>query len=153
MTTLQKALAQAVGLFQETSGVEWSAEGPCVVHDADIGVYRGHIAECVEDDDAAFMAACHELFRLHGNDIEAAVNRPVARPLNEWHEDHGFCTWFAWDGTDWLGEPSYIGSPNCDDWPGYHTHFTPHPPFPKKVAAMQADGAVSPKLWNQQADR
>lgn len=48
---------------------------------------------------------------------------PVARPLSEWHEDHGEVTWWKFP----VEEPSYIGNPLCDDWPGYHTHWTPHP--------------------------
>jgi hypothetical protein len=53
-----------------------------------------------------------------------------ARGLDEWHEDHSFVVWWTWRDGQWLGEPSYIGSPLCDDWPGYHTHWTPHPSFP-----------------------
>lgn len=52
------------------------------------------------------------------------------RPLDDWHEDYGHVVWWAWEDGEWLGEPSYIGSPLCDDWPGYHTHWSPHPPFP-----------------------
>ena len=54
----------------------------------------------------------------------------IARPIAEWHEDMGFCVWWWWTGTEWAGEPAWIGSPNCSDWPGYHTHFTPHPNMP-----------------------
>ncbi|MER9182948.1 hypothetical protein [Mesorhizobium sp. M0767] len=54
----------------------------------------------------------------------------IAKPVAEWHEDDGYAVWWTWHDGDWLGEPSYIGSPLCDDWPGYHTHWTPHPAFP-----------------------
>ena len=49
-----------------------------------------------------------------------------ARPLDEYHEDYGFVTWWKFP----VDEPSWIGSPTCSDWPGYHTHWTPHPPIP-----------------------
>jgi hypothetical protein len=53
----------------------------------------------------------------------------TVKPLDDWHEDDGFAVWWTWQDGDWLGEPSYIGSPLCSDWPGYHTHWTPHPKF------------------------
>jgi hypothetical protein len=59
-----------------------------------------------------------------------AARAPVARALGEWHEDHGNVVWFTWQDGEWLGEPSYIGQPNDSDWPGYHTHWIPHPAFP-----------------------
>ena len=62
---------------------------------------------------------------------------PEARPLDEWHEDYGYGVWFTWEDGQWLGEPSYIGNPNCDDWPGYHTHWIPHPEFPAPPARPQ----------------
>lgn len=54
----------------------------------------------------------------------------MLRTLAEWHEDDGFVVWWALKNGRWLGEPAYIGSPLCDDWPDYHTHWTPHPAFP-----------------------
>ncbi|WP_144266913.1 hypothetical protein [Salipiger bermudensis] len=56
----------------------------------------------------------------------------TARPLESWHEDMGNKTWWALgpDG-EWLGEPAWIGTPNDSHWPGYHTHFTDHPPMPE----------------------
>lgn len=63
--------------------------------------------------------------------------RVMAKPLDAWHEDDGFVTWWTWRDGQWLGEPSYIGSPLCSDWPGYHTHWTKHPDFP---AAPQQGG-------------
>ena len=73
----------------------------------------------------------------------------AARPLDEYHEDMGYVTWWAFP----VIEPSWIGSPNCDDWPGYHTHFTPHPAIPsnheaidKTIATQGHDmGVVCPK--------
>lgn len=64
----------------------------------------------------------------------------IARSLAEWHEDDGYAVWWAWNGDlrGWAGEPAYIGSPLCDDWPGYHTHWTAHPTQPIGITA-QAD--------------
>ncbi|TPL30928.1 hypothetical protein FJ946_02830 [Mesorhizobium sp. B2-4-7] len=62
--------------------------------------------------------------------------------MAEWHEDEGYAVWWTWRDGDWLGEPSYIGAPLCDDWPGYHTHWTPHPTFPSApVSPMEAANA------------
>lgn len=44
----------------------------------------------------------------------------VARPLSEWHEDMGPKLWWHFP----VREAPYVGSPLCDDWPGYHTHYT-----------------------------
>lgn len=65
---------------------------------------------------------------------EQAMNAAMhPRPLAEYHEDYGPVTWFTWNGEEWLGEPSYIGRPDDSDWPGYHTHWTPHPEFPRSA--------------------
>lgn len=58
---------------------------------------------------------------------------PTPRPLAEYHEDHGPVVWWKFP----VNEPSWIGSPTCDDWPGYHTHWTPHPPIPHAAAAQE----------------
>ncbi len=54
----------------------------------------------------------------------------IARSLAEWHEQDGNVAWWAWNGREWAGEPAWIGTPNCEEWPGYHTHWTPHPEQP-----------------------
>lgn len=66
----------------------------------------------------------------------------TARPIDEWHEDFGYAVWWTFKDGDWLGEPSYIGSPLCDDWPGYHTHWTPHPKFPAAPSPEQETPAA-----------
>ena len=63
-----------------------------------------------------------------------------ARPLDEWHEDYGDAVWWTWQDGQWLGEPSYIGGPNDSDWPGYHTHWSPHPAFPAALHPQSAAG-------------
>lgn len=45
----------------------------------------------------------------------------IAKPMNEWHEDHGDVLWWTLP----VEEPPYCGSPLNSDWPGYHTHWTP----------------------------
>jgi hypothetical protein len=50
----------------------------------------------------------------------------IALPLRKYHEDMGPVVWWKFPIT----EASYIGSPLDSDCPGYHTHFTPHPPIP-----------------------
>lgn len=48
------------------------------------------------------------------------------RTSDEWHEDIGDVLW--WDKRDGgISEPPYVGSPLSDDWPEYHTHWTPLP--------------------------
>ncbi|QQM29334.1 Lar family restriction alleviation protein [Martelella lutilitoris] len=59
---------------------------------------------------------------------DTGTTRETARHLDEWHEDLGFVTWWKFP----VNEPAWIGTPNCSDWPGYHTHFTPHPPVPSE---------------------
>ncbi len=44
-----------------------------------------------------------------------------ARPIEEWHEDFGDVLWWTFP----IEEPPYVGSPLCDDWTGWYTHWTP----------------------------
>ena len=43
-----------------------------------------------------------------------------ARPLDEWHEDHGPVLWWRFP----VDEEPYVGSPLDVEWPCYHTHWT-----------------------------
>lgn len=83
----------------------------------------------------------------------------IARPLSEWAEEHGNVVWWCWRDGEWLGEPAYIGTPldlgqtvevsldaygvdklmraNVGGWPGYHTHWTPHPELPAAPALQR----------------
>lgn len=56
-----------------------------------------------------------------------------ARPLDEWHEDDGPVVW--WKSP--VDEPAWIGTPLDSDWPGYHTHWTPHPAVPALATQHQ----------------
>lgn len=60
---------------------------------------------------------------------ETAQPPLLARPLNEWHEDMGDVVWWKFP----VDEPAWIGSPLASDWPGYHTHWTPHPAVPEAI--------------------
>ena len=56
------------------------------------------------------------------------VQEPV-RPLEEWSEAYGDVLWWKFP----IEEPPYVGSPLDENWPGYHTHWTPIPlPEPPK---------------------
>ncbi len=55
-------------------------------------------------------------------DQVAASVAPVARPIDEWHEDMGAVLWWRFP----VEEPPYCGAPLDTEWvPGYYTHFTP----------------------------
>lgn len=51
---------------------------------------------------------------------------PKARPISEYHEDMGPVVWWLFP----VNEPAWIGAPTDSDWPGYHSHWTPHPSIP-----------------------
>ena len=56
------------------------------------------------------------------------VQEPV-RPLEEWWGAYGDVLWWKFP----IEEPPYVGSPLDENWPGYHTHWTPIPlPEPPK---------------------
>lgn len=71
---------------------------------------------------------------LSGCAVRAAIQQEAqserARPLSEWHEDEGPVVWWRFCRDERPDEASWIGTPLDDDWPGYHTHWTPHPPIP-----------------------
>lgn len=53
--------------------------------------------------------------------LRVAEAAPIARPLEEWHDDCGPVLWWAFP----IEEAPWAGSPGDSDWPGYHTHWTP----------------------------
>jgi hypothetical protein len=57
----------------------------------------------------------------HHPDAKAGHAAKQARPLDEWEEDMSDVLWWRFP----VNEPPYCGHPNCDNWPGYHTHWTP----------------------------
>jgi hypothetical protein len=74
------------------------------------------------------------------------------KTLEEWTEEDGDVVWWCWRDGAWLGEAGWIGTPldlghaieielrsnqgefvhshQVGGWPGYHTHWTPHPAIP-----------------------
>lgn len=102
----------------------------------------------------AARSLCAEM----GERLREAVTTNHPRPLAEWKEDDGDVVWWTWRDGEWLGEPAYIGSPLClgfgvpvsvgenefvanvGGWPGYHTHWTPHPPFPDFTSREPENG-------------
>lgn len=67
------------------------------------------------------------------------------RPRDEWHEDFGFALWYDLP----IDEAPYVGSPLCDDWPGYHTHWcklpnVAAPPSVRAPASPEKAGPIPP---------
>lgn len=77
--------------------------------------------------EAGIVGMCsHILATIREDDDEPTgeyVGSKRARTRDEWHEDYGFVLWWILP----VCEPPYVGCPLCDDWPGYHTHWTPIP--------------------------
>lgn len=61
----------------------------------------------------------------------AKQDAEMPRPLSDWHEDDGPVVWWRFP----VEEPAWIGTPLDEDWPGDHTHWTPHPAAPKEPTA------------------
>lgn len=72
------------------------------------------------------LVATANTLRTAADPEPAGAQEVVARPLEEWHDDHGDVVWWKFP----IDEPAWIGSPLDLDWPGYHTHWTPHPDVP-----------------------
>ena len=99
---------------------------------ADFLSERGWAAEFVAD----VLAKSPQHVKINGAhaiELVASALRaaPEARPLDEWHEDMGAVTWWRFP----VEEAAWIGTPLDSDWPGYHTHWTPHPAIPAMLAA------------------
>lgn len=63
----------------------------------------------------------HDNTRCIADLLQHQHPQPVAIPGEAYHEDMGPCLWWQFP----IEEPPYSGMPIDDDWPGYHTHFTP----------------------------
>jgi hypothetical protein len=78
---------------------------------------------------------------------QTASRAPALYRLDEWHEDVGDVLWWKFP----IEEAPYVGSPldlgqtvevrttngvvarfDVGGWPGYHTHWTPLPPYPEE---------------------
>lgn len=80
----------------------------------------------------------------HHPDALAGLAARHARPLSEWADDLGDVLWWRFP----IDEAPYCGSPICDDWPGYHTHWTPLilPREPAVAASTAADAAGTAEM-------
>jgi len=85
------------------------------------------------------LAAVGKLTKLFDSAAEPGVEQPQpipvaqpaktgqpastdhARPLADWDERDSNVLWWMFP----VVEPPYVGTPLDDDWPGYHTHWTP----------------------------
>jgi hypothetical protein len=72
----------------------------------------------------------------HHHDAKAGMAARQARPLADWHEDTGPVLWWTFP----VQEPPWSGQPTDDDWPHYHTHWTPLviPEAPAVAVAAEA---------------
>ena len=83
------------------------------------------------DDDENCRRVCEYLIRMTrsvslsrvvcNSAAMAGIAARKAIPLADWNEDVGVTLWWRFP----VEEPPYCGSPTYDDWPGYHTHWTP----------------------------
>lgn len=96
--------------------------------DRELATLRG-LSGCRGDDDLIAEAEA-ELARLRKIEDAAELTCGLlaeyaaakkARPLADWHEEFGVVLWWRFP----VDEPPYCGSPLDDEWPGYHTHWTP----------------------------
>lgn len=142
MATLCKDEAEAQLLAEDCDMVYQRQAPHRAVQLVALAALQAQPAE-VSDDDISIAAAPFAWKNLNVTEHRTAFARAIlalrpqavpmlARSLSEWHEEDGPAMWWAWNGEErgWAGEPAYIGSPLSDDWPGYHTHWTPHPPQP-----------------------
>jgi|GEM_PF-5907067 len=86
----------------------------------------------------ALWANAMRALSTHQPQTDAGEAVLEARPLDEWHEDMGDVVWWKFP----IEEPAMIGNPLDSAWPGYHTHWTPHPAIPviRQQAEAQGDG-------------
>lgn len=57
------------------------------------------------------------------------------RTLDEWHDDIGPVLWWKLP----VDEPPYAGTPLDEDWPDYHTHWTPIPVPDESIVESSID--------------
>lgn len=66
--------------------------------------------------------------------VEHVENFCIARPLDEWCEQDGPALWWKFP----IVEPPYSGSPLCDNFPDYVTHWT-RIPLPLDPSSKESD--------------
>lgn len=53
--------------------------------------------------------------------VRKYLNAAIAAPIEEYSSEMASVLWWEFP----VVEPPYVGHPDCCDWPGYHTHWTP----------------------------
>lgn len=126
-----QAIAEVMNARETAAGIIAVAtdEPPAVPCDHD-PMSQGSTLEC-DTRGALICKQCDTFDRSHA--WPAQPPEGVARPLSEWSEAQGPVVWWAPP----VREPSYIGQPGDSDWPGYHTHWTPHPKVPSNIKEQQ----------------
>lgn len=139
--------------YQEVGGVMNTLAALCLAHNFDmLGAGETELTRCWANLEKirAKQAAKPKHSPLPEHATLSQDSVVEARPLDEWHEDFGSVVWWTLDQTGrWLGEPAYIGTPldlgrtilvtvdgqemtcTVGGWPDYHTHWTPHPDYPR----------------------
>ena len=71
----RQALDGVMAMVAEACSRTWEVEdGPRIVHDMTVPVYKGHIADFVDEDDAKAAAAAINYLRQHGATLRAALD-------------------------------------------------------------------------------
>lgn len=124
---------------QAVSQLEWAALSPTAktkpsaagLVEADVSIAARAIRQTMRD--YGHNSADTTLPEIIAGSVCKALSAPTrereARPLEEWHEDMGDVVWWTFPVT----EAAMIGSPLDSAWPGYHTHWTPHPAIPSNL--------------------
>lgn len=111
------AAIRAVERIESTS----KALGYSADYMAAIGRVLTHL-RAVEENGGPLLSTCDSAAASPPATVGGLLaTAPVARLIDEWHEDRGPALWWRFP----VDEPPYSGTPLDDEWPGYHTHWTP----------------------------
>ena len=123
-----------------------SLRWPCPVHPPsapvgddpiDASDNAEYIEHCADRLERLGLRATAGALRVIAHEHRTLAQQPAAvdgaRPLDEWHEDDGPVVWWKLP----VDESAWIGTPLDSDWPGYHTHWTPHPAVPALATQHQ----------------
>jgi hypothetical protein len=102
----------------------WAEHGPVATLLAELrGRSDGASSACDTDPVERQLEATLDVEPFFGDIVagNACLAAKQARPLADWHEEVGVVLWWRFP----VEEPPYCGSPHYDDWPDYHTHWTP----------------------------
>lgn len=92
--------------------------------------------QCIRDREREALEAIAE-----ADELRATLRELLTpQPLDAWHEDIGSALWWKFP----VVEAPYSGSPLDDEWPGYHTHWTPLPEVASPVGQCTQSGTDKP---------